>query len=201
MRNQKRKASLFIDAANYHYALIDEGWRIDWALFLRYFEARYDILDAFYYEGEPTEAFFFDLHKEASLQDFKDSRKRKRDYFKALRGMSYRVRAKPITRIYDRTSGDFTHKCNFDVELTVDAIDSCEKFDVFILASGDGDFARLIRYLKGRGKRTVVVSHTKRVSSQLKKAANQVIDLRDIRGDVERQQAQPRPGLFTHGNP
>ena len=90
------------------------------------------------------------------------------------------MRHKPVGRIYDSTTGQFKHKCNFDVELTVDALDNIDKYDCVVLVSGDGDFVRLIKYLKGRKKKTVVVAPSKRLSWNLKRAANQVPYLDDL---------------------
>ncbi|MCK4619673.1 MAG: NYN domain-containing protein [Desulfobacterales bacterium] len=68
--------------------------------------------------------------------------------FKFLKSLSFKIRHKPVGRVYDNTAGEFKHKCNFDVELTIDALDGLEGFDVFVLLSGNGDFIKLIRYLR-----------------------------------------------------
>jgi len=101
------------------------------------------------------------------------------------------VRTKPIGRVYDASSGQMKHKCNFDVELTIDALNSVEEYKVFLLASGDGDFAKLVRHLKAKYKKTVVISHKQRTSHQLIRSANQVIFLNGIRVHVDKIQAQP----------
>jgi len=183
--DKKPRASLFIDAANYHYALRKEGWKIDWQRFADHFRHLYELTHVFYYEGLPTWAFFQDGHPGATLQAFREAKDRKQAYFKMLRALGFTVRTKPIGRLYDATSGQVRHKCNFDVELTIDALDTLDDYDVFILASGDGDFTRLVRYLKGKFKKTVVVSHRDRTSRELAKAANQVIHLRQLRPEVE----------------
>ena len=46
--------------------------------------------------------------------------------------------------------------------------------------SGDGDFVKLIKYLKGKRKKTVVVAPSDRFSDNLGKAANQVIYLESL---------------------
>ena len=66
-----------------------------------------------------------------------------------------------------------------------------EEYKVFLLASGDGDFARLLEHLKGKYKKTVAISHKQRTSHQLIRSANQVIFLNGIRVYVEKVQAQP----------
>jgi len=189
--NQKPAASLFIDAANYHYALQSQGWQIDWQRFINYFSKPYNMKKVFYYEGIVTKAFYRDLHPQATLWEFKAAKERKGAYFKALKALGITVRTKPIGRVYDASSGQMKHKCNFDVELTIDALDTVEKYKVFLLASGDGDFAKLVRHLKGKYKKTVVISHKQRTSHQLIRSANQVIFLNGIRVHVGKVQAQP----------
>ncbi|OGH72326.1 MAG: hypothetical protein A3I93_04575 [Candidatus Magasanikbacteria bacterium RIFCSPLOWO2_02_FULL_43_22] len=55
-------------------------------------------------------------------------------------------------------------KCNFDVELTVDAIRLSDLYDTFVLFSSDSDFARLLSYLKRSGKKIILFysGHTSR---------------------------------------
>ena len=178
--NQKPAASLFIDAANYHYALQSDGWQIDWQRFRDYFRKLYDIKRVFYYEGIITKGFYRDLHPQATLQEFCEAKEKKKAYFRVLKGLGFTVRTKPIGRLYDASSGQMKHKCNFDVELTIDALDTLGEYKVLLLASGDGDFARLVRYLKGKYKKTVVISHRDRTSHQLTRSTNQLIHLRDI---------------------
>ena len=54
----------------------------------------------------------------------------------------------------------------------------------FILCSGDGDFVRLVKYLKAHFKKTVVIAPSKRFSTNLWKAASRAIDLEDLRNDI-----------------
>ena len=177
---EKPKAYVFIDAANSHYYLIMAGWQIDWIKFKTYLEQRYRSPSFFYYEGVPSKGQYFDIHPDHGILDFSKAKKKKYNYFKFLKGIDFKVRHKPVGRIYDSTTGQFKHKCNFDVELTVDALDNIDKYDCVVLVSGDGDFVRLIKYLKGRKKKTVVVAPSKRLSWNLKRAANQVPYLDDL---------------------
>jgi uncharacterized LabA/DUF88 family protein len=48
-------------------------------------------------------------------------------------------------------------KCDFDVEITRDAIDLAPKFETLILFSGDGDYAALVENLIAKGKRVILV--------------------------------------------
>jgi uncharacterized LabA/DUF88 family protein len=181
---KKLKAYVCIDASNLHYYLVKKGWQIDWKKFKLFCENAYESPRFFYYEGIPSKSQYFDIHPQRFLPDFIEAKKNKLNYFKFLRSISFKVRHKPVGRVYDNTAGEFKHKCNFDVELTIDALDGLENFDVFVLLSGDGDFVKLIKYLKGKRKKTVVIAPSDRFSDNLEKAANQIIYLESLEEEI-----------------
>jgi len=181
---KKLKTFIFIDAANFHYFLQKAGWKIDWEKFRAYFKKKYGDASFYYYEGVPSKSQYFDIYPDKKIFDFSEVKNKKLEYFKFLKNKGYTVRHKPVGRIYDNTEGVFKHKCNFDVELTIDALDNIDKYDVSILCSGDGDFVKLIKYLKGKKKKTIVLAAWDRLSNKLEEAANQVIYLEDIKDHI-----------------
>jgi uncharacterized LabA/DUF88 family protein len=185
----KARAAIFVDAANYFHALKRAGWRIDYARFLAYFRAMYDVRLAFYYDGVPSLGVFLDRNSGASAADFDLEKKKVLNYHKRLKQIGYTVRSKPVGRLYDRSVERSIHKCNFDVELAIDALGSIARYDVCILGSGDGDFDRLVRYLKGRHKSVVVVSHKSHLSDLLR--PDRIVLLEGIRAAVEKTWVQP----------
>lgn len=189
MRTSKQRAYMFVDASNFFYALKDEGWRIDWKRFLSHFMAAYDVVQAYYYEGIPTLGVFFDSNPTASKEDLNEKKAKLKAYHKRLKRFGYAVRTKPVGRFYDRSEGKLKHKCNFDVELTIDALDQMDNYEVCILGSGDGDFDKLIRYLKGHFKQVIVVAHRDFLSYLLR--PNKTIYLGDLRPAIEITWAQP----------
>lgn len=48
-------------------------------------------------------------------------------------------------------------KCNFDVEISVDAVRLAQHYDTFCLLSGDSDFLHLIRYLRTEQKKKTLL--------------------------------------------
>ena len=183
---EKPRSYIFIDASNIHYYLKGEGWQIDWIRFQNHYKSAFQDPCFYYYEGIVSKGVYSDNHPNHSLQDFIDAKKRKQNYFKFLRQHDYKVRHKPVARVYDNTSGQFKHKCNFDVELTIDAIDNIDNYDVFSLVSGDGDFEKLVKYLKSKRKKTIVIAPKDRLSNNLKKAANMTINLNSIRSSIKK---------------
>ena len=49
---------------------------------------------------------------------------------------------------------------------------------------GKGAFVKLIKYLKGKRKKTVVIAPSDRLSDNLEEAANQVIYLEDLEKEI-----------------
>lgn len=76
---------------------------------------------------------------------------------------------------------------NGDVEIAVDVIEMTGKFDTLVLFSGDSDFNYLIKILRGKGKRAVVISTKYHISKELIESGNKYIDLKKLRGRIERQ--------------
>ncbi|MDP2651674.1 MAG: NYN domain-containing protein [bacterium] len=73
----------------------------------------------------------------------------------------------------------YVPKCNFDVEIAVDAMRLIKSYDTICLLSGDSDFAALLRYLKQKGKRTILikggrVTHALSAQIDLKIEAHQI---------------------------
>jgi len=78
------------------------------------------------------------------------------------------------------------NKCNFDVEIAVDAIDQVSNYEIFVLASGDGDFIRLVKYLRGLGKEVHVIGPRKTNKELKREARGNFITLDGIRLYIEK---------------
>ncbi|OGN07017.1 MAG: hypothetical protein A2750_02750 [Candidatus Yanofskybacteria bacterium RIFCSPHIGHO2_01_FULL_45_42] len=81
-------------------------------------------------------------------------------------------------------------KSNFDVEITLDAIRLAERYDTFCLLSGDADFAPLLRYLKGSGKKTILVKGGY-IQDTLKQASDITINAQDIKQHIAMEKQKP----------
>lgn len=187
-----KKTIVFIDASNYHYGLRKLGWEIDYKKFETWFQKSYIIVDMYFYGGIHSQKSFFDSHPKykeypKGTQYFllKEYRKGKERFFKVLRKKGYKVYEKLIGSIYDDTAGEYKLKCNCDVELTMDALLRMNDYERIVLCSGDGDFTRLIKYLKYKLKHTVIISVGNRTSWLLKKHSHQTISLGDLKKEIE----------------
>ncbi|HBU06941.1 MAG TPA: hypothetical protein DEB09_02565 [Candidatus Magasanikbacteria bacterium] len=74
----------------------------------------------------------------------------------------------------------FIPKCNFDVEICVDAIRLASEYDTFCLFSSDADFIGLNNFLKKQGKKIILIKGGFALT-QLKKTADKVINAQDIK--------------------
>ncbi len=187
---QLPRAALFVDAGHYKYNLFNR-WRIDYQKLIQYLEGRGNIISvAYYYEGMPSKNSYFHRNPDATYDEFNATQKKKKGYFKALGYMGYTVRHKPVRRIYDKETSAYKFKCNFDVEITMDVMDVLHKMsiDMFILCSGDGDFTRLVKHIKGHGKRTMVVGLKRSTNDELAATAHEVVFLEAIQDKIEREQ-------------
>lgn len=74
-------------------------------------------------------------------------------------------------------------KCNFDVEMTVDAIRLKEDYDTLALFSSDADFVSLARYLKKNGKK-VALFKGGNITSDLRNAVDKVVNGQNIKRHI-----------------
>ncbi|MDA2921885.1 NYN domain-containing protein [Patescibacteria group bacterium AH-259-L07] len=88
-------------------------------------------------------------------------------------------------------------KCNFDVELTIDAIRLIDRYDTFALFSGDSDFSMLLRFLKNKNKK-VILFYAGHISQRLKDYADLLINAQRIKNyicDIKIIKKNPSKGV------
>ncbi|KKQ78069.1 MAG: hypothetical protein A3A96_02765 [Candidatus Zambryskibacteria bacterium RIFCSPLOWO2_01_FULL_39_39] len=98
-----------------------------------------------------------------------------------------------VTRaIKSDASGNYViiPKSNFDVEITLDSIRLSEKYKTICLLSGDADFAPLLRYLKGLGKRTIIIKGGF-IQDNLRQFADLIINAQDIKQYIAVKKQKP----------
>tara|TARA_B100000686_G_C16545315_1_gene839574 strand:- start:48 stop:599 length:552 start_codon:yes stop_codon:yes gene_type:complete len=74
-------------------------------------------------------------------------------------------------------------KGDWDVGLAIDAVTMAEHLDSIVIASGDGDFIPLVRYLKSRGCQVEVISFASSSSSKLMEEVDEFIDMSEDLGN------------------
>lgn len=85
-------------------------------------------------------------------------------------------------------------KCNFDVEMTIDAIRLMDKYDTLALFSGDADFVRLIRFLKSKGKK-VILFKGGFITSDLRNSVDKIVNAQNIKKHIAEVVRKQKPGV------
>jgi uncharacterized LabA/DUF88 family protein len=94
-----------------------------------------------------------------------------------LRAIGFEVKLKPYIQ---RTDG--SAKCDWDVGITIDAIESGKESSVVVLATGDGDFAVLAKHLRAtNGNRVEVYGVPQLTAASLIDSASRYVA---IKGDL-----------------
>ncbi|QKY18931.1 NYN domain-containing protein [Halolamina sp. CBA1230] len=93
-------------------------------------------------------------------------------FFDALEEIGFERKIKEI-----KTFGDGSQKADWDVGIVLDAVTLAEKVDTLVLASGDGDFARLCSHLRHEGVRVEVFCFESSTAEELIDAADAFHDM------------------------
>ncbi len=94
-------------------------------------------------------------------------------FFDALSKIGYEVKMKDLQVFYGGMK-----KGDWDVGITIDAIELAPKLDAVVLVSGDGDYLPLVQHLKmAMGCRVEVIAFGKSCSMKLKENADSFLDL------------------------
>ncbi|MFB6223919.1 MAG: NYN domain-containing protein [Haloarcula sp.] len=99
-------------------------------------------------------------------------------FFEALVDIGFETRIKDI-----KTFQDGSKKADWDVGMSLDAVSLANHVDTVVLCTGDGDFARVCRYLRHEGCRVEAMGFEESSSEDLKEAVDGFIDMS---GDSDR---------------
>jgi uncharacterized LabA/DUF88 family protein len=93
-------------------------------------------------------------------------------FFDALTDIGFETRIKDI-----KTFQDGSKKADWDVGMSLDAVTLAKHNDAIVLCTGDGDFARVCRYVRHEGCRIEAMGFDESASDDLKAAADGFVDL------------------------
>lgn len=94
----------------------------------------------------------YDAERAKRDQAYRD---RAAGFHSVLRDFGYKILVKEV-RWYQNESGRYA-KANADLDLAVDVLTQAQNLDRVLIASGDGDFARVVQALQNRGCRVEVI--------------------------------------------
>lgn len=174
------RTALFIDGANLYSASRNLGFDVDYRNLLQYFRRQTNVLRAYYY------AAVLETEEYSPLKPLTD--------WLAYNG--YTLVTKPAREFTD-AAGRRRVKGNMDIELAIDMLDLADRIDHAILFSGDSDFRRLVEAVQRRGVRVSVISSMRTAppmaADELRRQADQFIELAEIAPEFTRRQTEPRP--------
>lgn len=151
---QHQRVGIFIDTQNlYHSARSNFHSNVNYSA----------MIEAAVHGRKLVRAFAYVIRSEAG-----DETK----FFGALTDLGIETRVKDLQIFY---SGE--KKADWDVGIAIDIVRMTEKLDAIVLASGDGDFLEVLRYVKSRGVRAEVMAFRKTTSSKLMEEVDTFYDL------------------------
>ena len=171
------RIALFIDGANLYSAARALNADLDFSRLLETYRAKGVLVRAYYYTAVVEGEEFSPIKPLVDWLDYN----------------GFTVVTKPARRFTD-AQGQSRIKGNMDIEIAVDMLELTPRVDHMVLFSGDGDFRRLVQAVQARGVRVTVVSTMKSqppmAADELRRAADQFIDLADLLGEFGRPKAQ-----------
>jgi uncharacterized LabA/DUF88 family protein len=174
------RIALFIDGANLYATAKTLGFDIDYKRLLKEFQARGELLRAFYYTAVIEDQEFSSIRPLVDWLDYN--------------GFTVVTKA---TKEFVDSSGRRKVKGNMDIELAVDAMELAEHIDEMILFSGDGDFRSLVEAVQRRGVRVTVIStissHPPMIADELRREADVFIDLVTLQSKIGRDPGERTP--------
>ena len=177
---EQERIALFIDGANLYATAKALNFDIDYKRLLREFQSKGRLVRAFYYTALVEDQEYSAIRPLIDWLDYN----------------GYSVVTKPTKEFVDST-GRRKVKGNMDIELAVDAMEMSEHLDHIVLFSGDGDFRSLVDAIQRKGVRVSVVSTIRSqppmISDELRRQADNFIELDELREVIGRPPREPRP--------
>ena len=177
----QERIGLFIDGANLYSAARALGFEIDYKNLLEMFASKGRLIRAFYYTALIEDQEHSPIRPLVDWLDYN----------------GYTLVTKPTKEFTDAT-GRRKIKGNMDIELAIDAMEMTPYLDHIMLFSGDGDFRRLVEAVQRKGVRVSVIStvasNPPMVADELRRQADQFIELQDLAPQIARTQAARENG-------
>lgn len=174
------RIALFIDGANLYATAKALGFDIDYKKLLTVFRTKGQLVRALYYTALAEDQEYSSIRPLVDWLDYN----------------GFTMVTKP-TKEFTDSLGRRKIKGNMDIELTVDAMRLADELHHVVLFTGDGDFRALIAALQMKGKRVSVVStlqtQPSMVADELRRQADQFIDLADLEQYIGRDAGGARP--------
>lgn len=149
------KVAIFVDVQNVYYTVRDAYKRnFDYNKFWTAATSGREVVKAFAYAIDKND-------------------KKQREFQNILRAIGFEVKLKPFIQRSDGSA-----KGDWDVGITLDAIEQAEQADIIVLVSGDGDFDLLADKIRNvHGKKVEVYGVPQLTAASLMGAASEFIPI------------------------
>ena len=179
---EDERVAVFIDGANLYAAARTLNFDIDYRKLLGWAASSGRLIRAFYYTALIEDQDYTPIRPLVDWLDYN----------------GYTMVTKPAKEFTD-SQGRRKVKGNIDIELAIDMMEIASRVDHVILFSGDGDFRRLVEAVQRQGVRVSVIStistQPPMIADELRRQADQFIDLVDISEFIQRQGGSNRPAI------
>ena len=177
---QSERIAIFVDGANLYATAKALGFDVDYKKLLGLFRSKGQLIRALYYTALAEDQEYSSIRPLVDWLDYN----------------GFTMVTKP-TKEFTDSLGRRKIKGNMDIELTVDAMRMADVVDHIVLFTGDGDFRALVAALQLKGKRVSVISTLQTqpamVADELRRQADQFIDIADLEHSICRDVPTPRP--------
>lgn len=150
----------FIDSQNLNLSIRDQGWRLDYAKFIRYLQDKYHVQKTYLFLGY--------------VQDYEM-------LYARLKEQGYTLIFKPTLKL---PNGKV--KGNVDAELVLHTMIEMPNFNRAVIVSNDGDFYCLVDYLLKKNKlERLLIPNRNKFSSLLREFMSQIHFMNQLKGRLE----------------
>jgi uncharacterized LabA/DUF88 family protein len=151
---KKERIALFVDSQNLYYsARMGYAAKVNYEKLLKLITEDRKLIKAFAYIVQPPDG---------DVKPFATS----------LERIGYLVKTKDV-----RTRSDGSAKANWDMGIALDILGMLDRVDTIVLASGDGDFAALVEFIKAKSKRVEIFAFPDNTAYDLKEKADKFVPL------------------------
>ena len=174
------RIAVFIDGANLYATAKALDFDIDYKKLLSLFKSKANLVRAYYYTVLIEDQEYSPIRPLVDWLDYN----------------GYTLVTKPAKDFTDST-GRRRVRNSIDVDLAVDVMEVAGKVDHVVLLTGDGGFRRLIEAVQRQGTKVTVISTVSvspsLVADEIRRQADNFVDLAGLRGEIARQHSGKRP--------
>jgi uncharacterized LabA/DUF88 family protein len=180
--HKKPKIAVFIDDGNMWSSFKSIGKLLDYSRLKKFLATKFNGTI------EDKKIFFYKACPKQETREYSLEPQQKFITFLKKR-LNFKIRSKKLKTILARDkSGNLIYdsktckpttfeKGNFDVEITIDAINFSQEYQIAVFFSGDSDFLPLIHFLQKTGKKVFVFSTKNSISNELRTGTNGYFDI------------------------